>query len=581
MIKQAEIGGVPVLMAPTTGPLRAGLVFRVGFADEPLSRHGITHLVEHLALHSLGVADYHYNGATGVEYTHFHMQGSEPEIAAFLNGVCSSLRNLPMHRLATEKELLVAEANGRSAGVAEPMARRRHGARDYGISGYPEWGLAAISEDDLRAWVAGYFTRENAVLWVAGDAVPAGLRLDLPSGTRRPAPRPSSALPVTPAYFPGSPGVVVWDAMVPRTAAAGIFAAVLERMMFRELRQDAGLSYTVQTDLHPVGRDHAIVTAVADSVPEKQSAVLGAFVDVLATMRAGRIDPADVAAVVKTRAEALQHADGIAGRLPTQACNLLAGRAVEELEQTVAETRAVTPAHVAEIAAQAWNTGLMMAPTRPDWAGFAAAPATSGTTVAGHAFPALENAEEALVVAPDGVSVISADGVATVRHAECVLARAWPDGGRLLVGADGIALRIEPTLFVDGRRAVTAIDSGTRPEIRVDQPARDSQYVPQPQPQPQPAASPASVTAQDRMVGLLGLLLFWPMTVFFGGLAALFAVALLTDSEDRGFVAGLTLFCAVAMTGGVFGIRRSTRRRRGDRKSTGHGRTATATSRTR
>ena len=59
----------------------------------------------------------------------------------------------------------------------------RHGARDYGVAAYPEWGLPAITADDLRAWAARYFTRDNAVLWVAGDRVPAGLRLHLPAGT--------------------------------------------------------------------------------------------------------------------------------------------------------------------------------------------------------------------------------------------------------------------------------------------------------------------------------------------------------------------------------------------------------------
>ena len=52
--------------------------------------------MEHLALHSFGLADYHYNGVTGVEYTYFHMQGTAQEIVDFLTGVCAALRSLPM-----------------------------------------------------------------------------------------------------------------------------------------------------------------------------------------------------------------------------------------------------------------------------------------------------------------------------------------------------------------------------------------------------------------------------------------------------------------------------------------------------
>jgi zinc protease len=126
------------------------------------------------------------------------MQGSEADIVAFLNGVCASLRDLPMDRLTVEKGLLEAEAGGHGLNA---MALWRHGARDFGLTGYPEQGLPAVTPDDLGAWVARFFTNENAVLWVAGDSVPEGLRLDLPSGIRQPVPALSSALPRTPAYF--------------------------------------------------------------------------------------------------------------------------------------------------------------------------------------------------------------------------------------------------------------------------------------------------------------------------------------------------------------------------------------------
>jgi zinc protease len=603
MIERTEVGGVPVLLAPTTGPTRAGLAFRVGFVDEPLSRRGITHLVEHLALHAAGIADHHYNGATGVEFTHFHSQGSDQEIADFLNGVCASLRDLPMHRLAIEKDLLRAEANGRSSPVAEQMALWRHGARDYGMSSYPEWGLPAIAEDDLRGWSARFFTRENAVLWVAGEAVPAGLRIDLPAGTRRPVPMPSSALPSRPAWFPGSSGVVVWDAVVPRSAAAATFADVLERMMFRELRQEAGLSYTAQTDCQVRGRDQLVITALADSLPEKQGAVLGAFVDVLATVRAGRIDPADVTATVNRRVEALRHAEE-AARLPGQALNLLVGRPVEDLEQAVREARSVTVADVAAVAAAAWATGLLMAPARADWAGFAPAPTSSNPAAAapsggsadaapaagdaaaapsggnaaagpvggigaaatvggGFAHRSLEDPARILLVAPDRVSLGTPDELVTIRFADCVLVRAWPDGARQLVGADGLVLHYEPTLFVDGFRPPVAIDAAVRREVWVGQPARDPSRIPMPGPAAVPAPRIFRPSSEDRVLGLVGLIVCWPLTVISGLLALLMATSLLGDDEDRGSTVGLVVFFLVVAVFGVLGIWASVRRRRG------------------
>lgn len=89
-IHHTEVDGIPTLFAYATGPMRAGLVFRVGVADETLAGAGITHLVEHLALHRQGLADYHFNGATKAAFTHFHVEGAEHEIVAYLDGVCTS-----------------------------------------------------------------------------------------------------------------------------------------------------------------------------------------------------------------------------------------------------------------------------------------------------------------------------------------------------------------------------------------------------------------------------------------------------------------------------------------------------------
>jgi hypothetical protein len=548
MISRFEVGGVPGLMAPTSGPMHAGLAFRVGFVDEPLARRGITHLVEHLALHSVGVADYHYNGATGVEFTRFHMQGAEKDVVAFLNGVCAALRDLPMKRLAVEKEVLEAEAHGRNASVSEPMWLWRHGARDYGAGAYPEWGLPGITEDDLRAWVARYFTRENAVLWVAGEAVPSGLALDLPSGTRQPLPPPSSALPSTPACFGGSAGLVAWDTLVPRAPAAAVFADVLERMLFRELRQESGISYAAQTDYQPLGREHVVITAAADSLPENSGAVLGGMVDVLATLRAGRVDPADVTAVIGKRIEGMRHSEDVAARLPAQALGLLAGREVLDVDELIAGLTAVTASDVTAVAGHAWANGLIMSPSRADYAGFTIAPQESERAVTGTEYRALPGATALLVVGDEGVSLIDDGSLLTVRYDECVLMRAWPDGGRQLIGADGIVVWAEPTLHRAGREAVTRIDAAVPRELVVVEPMRPPEQIPQPT---------ASASRADRIGGIQGMVLFGLVTLLFGGLAALLLVALFFETRDRLQLGVTGTLLALAAAGGGYGVRRS------------------------
>ncbi|MFI5497032.1 M16 family metallopeptidase [Actinoplanes sp. NPDC051859] len=489
MIKQLELDGVPTLLAPTAGPMHAGLAFRVGQADETLARKGITHLVEHLALHSIGVADYHYNGATGTEYTYFHMQGSAEKITGFLTGVCAALRSLPMARLETEKEILRTEQSSRPGSVVEPLLLWRHGAQDFGLPAYPEWGLPALTADDVQEWVARYFTRDNAALWIAGDEVPAGLRLDLPSGVRRQAPRASSTLPETPAWFSGSSSVVAWDAVVPHSAGAAVFADVLERRMFLQLRQEAGLSYSAYTDYDRRSSDRAVITAVADALPEKQGAVLGGFVDLLAALRVGRIDEAEVASVINQATESLLEADAQGARLPGQVFNLLAGRPVREAEDMAAEIRSVTRDEVVAAAGQAYDAGLLMTPgsMRGDWAGYTAAPTTSERAVEGVARQVTHASERSLVSGAEGVSAIGGDEVLTVRYDACGVVLAWPDGGRRLVGHDGIIVSVEPTLHRDGAALIAEIDARVPRNLRVDLPARHPDDIPQPQRVPRSA----------------------------------------------------------------------------------------------
>ncbi|MEU4559019.1 insulinase family protein [Actinoplanes sp. NPDC023936] len=559
MITQTEVGGIPTVLAPTTGPMHAGLVFRVGFADEPLARRGITHLVEHLALHAFGVADYHYNGATGTEYTFFHMQGAEADIVAFLNGVCTALNDLPMHRLPTEKEILRTEENTRGEGPTEALPLWRHGARDYGVATYPEWGLSGITPDDLRAWVAHYFTVENAVLWIAGPAVPAGLDLRLPHGLRRPAPAPSSALPVRPAYFPGPSNVVAWDAVVDRSTSAGIFSGVLERALFRSLRQESGLSYTVQAGYEPRAGGRAVITAFADALPEKQGAVLGGFVDVLASFRLGLVDEADVTAVVNQRVEELTRAEENGTRLPGQAFNLLAGRPVQTVEELIAEVRAVTVADVAAVASAAFADGLLMTPGRTgaDWAGYTPAPRDSDQVVEGTRYPCLEGQGVTFVAGDRGVSVVDDGSAATVFYDQCSVLLTWPDGARRFVGHDGIQVTFEPSMYPNGHAVVPALDARVPRELWAAMPARDPRRIPVPNPA---AAVPPADTSAGKAWPVVVLVALSPLFLFFAAFGLLIGIGAAADSEEVALEVTIAVvflaFAALAGWGIVWAIQK-------------------------
>jgi zinc protease len=566
MMRTTEVDGVPTLLAPTPGPMSAGLAFRVGRADESFVTGGITHLVEHLVLHRHGLTDYHFNGATGPIVTFFHMQGSESDVVDFLVGVCDSLADLPMERLETEKSILRTESAGRRRSGNEDLPIWRYGARDFGLLSTYEWGIWTLSAEQVREWAGRWFTRQNAVLWIAGNAVPAGLQVRLPEGVRQPVPRASSALPQAPAYFAGEEGMVVWDATVPRNAAGPLYSGVLERELYRALRQDGGYSYTAGTDYDPLGDEVATITALADSLPDKQDAVLGGFVDVLAKLRAGRIDPVDLAAVKAKLEEAFTHPEAPAMRLPSAAFNVLTGHPNLPMDEMRALTAAVTTDDVHAVALAAAGTELLQVPSghSADWAGYAAAPTRSPHLVTGRVSKSRSGNGVELVVGPEGVSLVQAQEGVTVLFADCVAKMEWPDGARRIVGADGMTIQIEPTLYHLDPQSIATIDAAVDPRLVVRLPARSPDAVPQPPVKTKP-------TVLQRLSGLeeTARVLLSLASGTVGILAVMFTAILATDA-DRNinvyfFVGLIWLLALILFIPTFFLVRRRVRYLRANR----------------
>jgi zinc protease len=476
---QLEVDGVPALLAPVSGPTHAGLVFRIGLADEPLARRGITHLLEHLVAPVPVSAGTHHHSSTGVEHTYFHVQGTDEEIVEFLAGVCGRLRDLPAGRITPERETLRAEAATRRA---DWMPMWRHGARDFGMPSYPELGLDQLTEEHLAEWVTRYFTRENAALWVGGEAIPAGLKLDLPTGTRRPAPAPSSTLPATPAYFVAGATDLGWDTVVPRGPRAAVFANLLERRMTRELPDGPGDTERIRTRYEPRADGTVRIAATTELEPDTAEAALGVLVDLLGEMGAGRIDAADVAAVTELTADGLRVARQRGARLPGQAFNLLTGHPLQSLGEAVAAVREVTRDDVAEMAAEAHGNGLLMTPagTETELPGYTAAPASSGEAVPGRVHRGRGNRAIRLITGDDGVSADDGETIATVRYDSCAALLAWPDGARQLIGEDAIVVRAEPALYRRAGRVTAEIDARVPADRRIDMAAREPAAIPRP-----------------------------------------------------------------------------------------------------
>ncbi|MCX5410679.1 pitrilysin family protein [Streptomyces sp. NBC_00059] len=502
-VLRTEVDGIRTVLAASSGQVTGGLFFRVGVADETLATTGITHLVEHLALHRHGLSDLHFNGATTATYTLFHATGTAEEVVTYLNGVCAALRDLPLERLETEREILRTEAASRGRGPGHQLPLWRYGAQGYGLSSYSEHGTWHLTADDVRDWARTRFTRDNAVLWITSAAVPEGLDLTLPAGTPHPLPAPSSALPVTPAYIAGGSGGVVMDGIVRRSTAASVLTEVLGRALFTDLRQKGGYSYATDAHYSPRDNDFATVTAFADALPQKQDAVAGGFVDVLARLRAGSIEQAELDSARAKILKQYDIPDVAAAQLPSYALDLLTGHRHITDDEHRAELAAVTVDDLAEAARELHSTALLQVPGgSAEWAGFTAAPQWSyGTSpVPGSRHRSLEDDSVLLTVGPDAVSLTTPVGRVVVRYADCAALLVHPDGGRHLTGLDGFQIRVEPTLhagLTPDRTAV--IDAAVPPSAVVRMPPRDPEDIPRPE-----GRGRARRRASSRLGALLG-----------------------------------------------------------------------------
>ncbi|MET9851721.1 insulinase family protein [Streptomyces sp. NPDC006450] len=499
MITESTVDGVPVLLAHQPGPVTAGLLFRVGRADETLATSGITRLVRHLALHRLGPGDPpdEDGPAPAATFTGFQVTGTPAEVAAHLSGVCAALRDLPVERLETLKEILRTAPADRAPDPAGRCAQWRYGSRSYGLTGYAEVGLPHLTAEQVRDWARTRFTTGNAVLWITAGTVPEGLDLTLPAGGRLPAPEATSALPELPARFPGDDGSVTLTSVLPRSAAASLFTEVLGKQLLRELRRDSGYAYTATATYLPRDAGSATVVARAEALPQHQDAMAGAFVDVLAKLRTGRVDPSALEAV---RASALARLDtpGLAAaRLPARAADLLLDRTLRTLAEERAELEAVTAEALHEVAHALWADALLRAPRgSADGAGLSAAPTGSTQSICGQAYPALDDPGTILTVSAEGVGLVGPAGRITVRYAECSLVQAYPDGARHLVGHDGFTLTVEPTRFGITAAELAPIDEGVPRSALLAMPPRSPARAPRTAPQaPAPAPAPAAPTA--------------------------------------------------------------------------------------
>jgi hypothetical protein len=457
------------------GPLLLGLTFRVGWADEELHRHGLTHLVEHLALHDAATARLPVNGFVDATKTHFVLRGTTTEASQFIDSVCRSLRQLPLDRIETEARVLRTEGAGRSGSAYDALLANRFGAEGYGLAAYPELGLVEPRADEVQEWCNRWFTAENAVMWSTCDP-PDDLALDLATGSRRPPPHPQPLPWSLPSWYRDQTRCVALSFLVDRTDAATLAARLLERRTHDRLRLSEGHSYQVTGALETWTPQHAHGVLVADALPEHADEVRSGLMAEVGKLATTLPKPHELDDLIADAARHWTDADAAGQLASNQASNELIGHRVRGVDAFLEELRAVSPEDTRSAASAFLDGALLQLPMSVDLPDrrFSIVPSGSVAVAQGREFTRSrrlgeESDRQTLVVGPAGVSLVHTDDLRlTVYWSDLVAMQRWSDEARTCWGRDGLRVFVHAGEWMDGSAAVALIDAAARGDLTID-----------------------------------------------------------------------------------------------------------------
>lgn len=469
-----RIDDVPTFLRPKEGPTTLALVFRVGVADETIPLRGVTHLVEHLALHKVLDADAHTNGATALETTTFIVRGRPDEVKTFVDDVCSSLRELPRERFDIERRILEAEERERSIGALDNQLRCRYGNQAWGLVGHGEHGLRGLGFHQAQAWADHWFTRDNCALWAVGS-IPDDLMIHLGRGERKPAPPVRATVDGRRMTVGGN--LVLISMEVPSGATAVVASGVLSDRLFRRLRVDEGHVYSVHPGLTDLDGHRSVLSLAIDTSPQHADDIVRGLLSELGVVSLAGPEEAEVDKVKRGFQRALEEPDVGDGLVASAARNELLGRPQRSIAERRAEMDAVTVDDVRRLVQDALAEANLVVPEHAGlndlrFRGLAPViePATTGAT------------RSVVVDEVDRGDRLLVDHTG-VHHYEAVTGRmrsvAWhalagsirgPDGVRILFGLDHQHLRVVADEWLGGAQIVGEVDRMTNPALVVDEP---------------------------------------------------------------------------------------------------------------
>ena len=536
-----------MLWVPREGPTTARLTFRVGVVDETFVTRGTTHLVEHLAHTRLGLPAYPSNASVEALFTSFDVRGTQDEVAEHFRVLSAELRDLPVHGLAHEIDVLELEAHRGGPSVWDELRRVRHGLRGWGLLSTDEVGLLAADPQQVSAWARRVFTADNAVLWVHG-AEPQTSWSTLSRGERLPVPSPSELPGRRAAWFTGRPAVVAFTAVGPDEPATWAAWWRLHRALRQRLRAEDGSVYDVDASVRSTGPGRLELGLSAQTSWDRQREVVHAVQDVvrdtcadvmsdsdLESWKRGWVEPADAGDAADESA--------VVRSLDATARSWLLSAQQEPGEFTRAATSepraaAVRPEHVHTALRELMGTALLQVPDGVEGpVGLTPVPSLSTGVVQGQVFVGARHREGGLrlIIGPRGVTLEPAPAVhLTVAWTDCAAVLRHPDGRREIVGNDAMVLSFDPADWAQGRTALELLDTLAPSTVSVDLPGE-----------------PATIRRPPRVLSGLAS---WSTSVlvtlsFAFVLFTLFMALVSLDSPNRVFAVTFTSFCALLTTG--------------------------------
>lgn len=464
-IERTSLGSVPVFYAEGPPPFVASLMFRVGRADEQASTCGLTHLVEHLTLPITGRRALDYNGGVDNIVTSFWAAGDSDLVLPFLTDTAARLSTLPLERLETERNILLAEEATQGANPTRLAFALRFGPQHHGLTGYDEYGLRTLDADDVSEWARTRFVDGNAAVWLTGR--PDGLQLDLLSGPRSGALPPRQLEDIgLPAFYPEGPyGVLAFSLLAERSTAFAAAVSILDHRVETKIRYELGLSYSPSAVFMPLTDELVHVVIVADAMAVNSDRVVEETLGVLDVLAVDGPTDEELDDERRFAERSLRDPNEVPSQLFYTATQELLGAEFNQPAE-LARTRAeLQREDVATALRETLGTLLVIAPpetARPER--LAAYPLQSTKTIQGrtHRPRGLgfrPSRLPQLIVGPDGV-MLRADPErhVTARFDECVVALRYPDGSRTLLTRDGFFTGVDPSFWRHGRQAVRAID---------------------------------------------------------------------------------------------------------------------------